>query len=512
MTCPTQYPAWSALSVQAANPPSLHTPKSFSSSACSLRLDYSLQRVDSQILSLLHDLAQQADVVGQARAMAQGEPINSTEGRAVLHMALRGDEAHQHPWGETLTAAVAHQRERFLRFADAVRSGEVLSPSGLAFNHVVNIGIGGSDLGPRMACEALGPGAESTLPVTFVSNPDPWCIAQALAPLDPSRTLFIIQSKTFTTQETLTLFATALEWVRAGGTPEAEAMQCFVAVTASESLALAQGFSPERCFLFWDWVGGRTSVWAAIGLPLALHIGSNGFRAFLQGAAEMDAHFLNTPSAENLPHLLALLGIWNRNFLQASSHAVVCYDYRLRLFTPFLQQLEMESNGKRVQRDGQPSAVATAPVVWGGLGIDGQHAYFQLLHQGTDAIPVDFIGVQNDDPPFPRASVHRHVVNINLRAQQEALALGRPELQTRDALASQGLQPDDVNRLTPHRSYPGERPSSLISLENGLSAQALGALIALYEHKVFTQAAIWNICAYDQWGVELGKVIAKRWG
>jgi glucose-6-phosphate isomerase len=226
----------------------------------------------------------------------------------------------------------------------------------------------------------------------------------------------------------------------------------------------------------------------------------------------MDAHFLSAPFAESLPQLLALLGIWNRNFLQASSYAVACYDARLRLFTPFLQQLEMESNGKRVQRDGTPSRVGTAPIVWGGLGIDGQHAYFQLLHQGTDIVPVDFIGVEQDDPPLARAAVHRHVVNINLRAQQEALAVGRSPDETRAALASQGLSESDLDRLTPHRSYPGERPSSLISLTQGLTPESLGALIALYEHKVFVQAAVWNICAYDQWGVELGKVLARRWG
>lgn len=512
MTCPTQLPSWSRLSTLAHEIPSLQVPKSLSQSACGIRLDYSLQRVSPSILSSLLALAQEAGVADQAMAMAQGERINTTEDRAVLHMALRGDEKQANPWGESLAQSVAHQRERFLAFADAVRSGSVLGPTGLAFTHVVNIGIGGSDLGPRMACEALGPAAASSLPVTFVSNPDPWCIAQALEKLDPLRTLFIIQSKTFTTQETLTLFGTALEWVKSSGVTEGDAMKAFAAVTAAEGLALERGFSADRCFLFWDWVGGRTSVWAAIGLPLALHIGSSGFRAFLKGAAAMDRHFLQAPTAENLPHLLALLGIWNRNFLQSSSHAVVCYDFRLRLFTPFLQQLEMESNGKRVQRDGRLSAVGTAPVLWGGLGIDGQHAYFQLLHQGTDTIPVDFIGVQNDDPEMPRASIHRHVVNINLRAQQEALALGRPEAQTREALAAQGLTPSDIERLTPHRSYPGERPSSLISLDGGLTPGALGALIALYEHKVFTQAAIWNICAYDQWGVELGKVIAKRWG
>ena len=512
MTCPTQHPAWSALSALAVSAPSLHHDKQRSERACSIRLDYSRQRVDPAILARLCELAQQAGVADQARAMARGERINTTEGRAVLHMALRGNEGRQNPWDATLSQEVALQRERFLGFADAVRAGAAVGPAGGAFRHVVNIGIGGSDLGPRMACEALSPKADRPLPVTFVSNPDPWCIAQALAPLDPANTLFVIQSKTFTTQETLTLFETARQWVLAAGYSEAQAMRAFAAVTAAGPVAAQYGFLTEQTFLFWDWVGGRTSVWAAIGLPLALQLGSEGFRGFLSGAAAMDAHFLSAPTEQSLPQLLALLGIWNRNFLQASSHAVLCYDSRLRLFTPFLQQLEMESNGKRVQRDGQPSRVGTAPILWGGLGIDGQHAYFQLLHQGTDIVPADFIGVEQDDPSIPRAGVHRHVVNINLRAQQEALALGRPEPATRDALAAQGLSPAEVDRLAPHRSYPGERPSSLILLEEGLTPFSLGALIALYEHKVFCQAAIWNICAYDQWGVELGKVIAKRWG
>ncbi|MEY2777703.1 MAG: hypothetical protein RLY30_1801 [Pseudomonadota bacterium] len=512
MTCPTQLPAWSCLSQRASHPPSLRTDKQLVAKACGIRLDFSRQRVDQAILADLAALSEQAKVSGLARAMAAGERINTTEDRAVLHMALRGSEQANNPWGSALSAEVAVQRERFLQFADAVRSGAVLGPAGRPFRQVVNIGIGGSDLGPRMACEALISKAQKPLPVSFVSNPDPWCISQALAPLDPADTLFVIQSKTFTTQETLTLFETAREWVMAAGFSEQQAMRAFAAVTAAAPLAASKGFAPEQTFLFWDWVGGRTSVWAAIGLPLALQIGADGFRAFLSGAAAMDAHFLAAPAEENLPLMLALLGIWNRNFLQASSHAVVCYDFRLRLFTPFLQQLDMESNGKRVQRDGQPSRVGTAPILWGGLGIDGQHAYFQLLHQGTEVVPVDFIAVEGDNPDMPRANVHRHVVNINLRAQQEALALGRPEAETRAALAAQGLSDAELDRLTPHRSYPGERPSSLLLLEEGLTPQSLGALIALYEHKVFCQAAVWNICAYDQWGVELGKVIAKRWG
>lgn len=512
MTCPTQLPAWSALTTRASSPPSLRQEKTLVAQACGLRLDYSRQRVDAEILAQFSALAEQAGVAEQARAMAHGEKINTTEGRAVLHMALRGREDLNNPWGEALSREVATQRDRFLGFADAVRAGAAVGPTGRAFAHVVNIGIGGSDLGPRMACEALGPRAAQPLPVSFVSNPDPWCIAQALAPLDPATTLFVIQSKTFTTQETLTLFETARQWVVAAGFSDTQAMRAFAAVTAAAPLAAQHGFLPEQTFLFWDWVGGRTSVWAAIGLPLALQIGSEGFREFLRGAAAMDAHFLGAPAAQNLPQLLALLGIWNRNFLQTSSQAIVCYDFRLRLFTPFLQQLEMESNGKRVQRDGLPSPVATSPVIWGGLGIDGQHAYFQLLHQGMDVVPVDFIAVEQDQPDFLRAEVHQHVVQINLRAQQEALALGRNEAETRAALIAQGLSESEVDRLTPHRSYPGERPSSQLSLEHGLTPASLGSLIALYEHKVFCQAAIWNICAYDQWGVELGKVIAKRWG
>ena len=512
MTCPTHRPAWSVLTRLAQDPPSLRLERSLLREACGIRLDFSRQRVSTEILSAFDQLTTEAGVSEQAQAMARGDRINTTEDRAVLHLALRANEGAPHPWDAQITQAVAQQRERFLAFADAVRAGAVRGPDGQSFTHVVNIGIGGSDLGPRMACEALGPKATQRLEVTFVSNPDPWCIAQALAPLDPSRTLFVIQSKTFTTQETLTLYETARQWVLDAGHESDKAMQAFVAVTAAAPAAAQQGFSPDRTFLFWDWVGGRTSVWSAIGLPLALHIGSAGFRTFLRGAAEMDAHFLSAPFAESLPQLLALLGIWNRNFLQASSYAVACYDARLRLFTPFLQQLEMESNGKRIQRDGTPSRVGTAPIVWGGLGIDGQHAYFQLLHQGTDIVPVDFIGVEQDDPPLARAAVHRHVVNINLRAQQEALAVGRSPDETRAALASQGLSESDLDRLTPHRSYPGERPSSLISLTQGLTPESLGALIALYEHKVFVQAAVWNICAYDQWGVELGKVLARRWG
>lgn len=515
-----QRPAWQALARLAAQPQPhlrerLQQPgraAAFQAEAAGLQLDYSRQALDRPELDALLALAEASGVQAQARAMAAGEPINATEGRAVLHLALRGDPAApQPPWGRACAEQVEAELQRMLAAAEALRSGAWTGHDGQRFTDVVNLGIGGSDLGPRMVCEALLPmlPAEARpLRLHFVSNPDAWALQGALEGLDPARTAFILQSKTFTTQETLTLAASARRWLRDGGCPAERLDTHLLAVTAYPERAQAQGHAPERTLRIWDWVGGRYSVWSAIGLPVALALGAAAFRALLAGGRAMDAHFLDAPPARNLPLLMALFGVWNRNFLHCPTQLIVPYASLLGRFVPFVQQMDMESNGKSVQVDGAPAAVETGPIVWGGLGIDGQHAYFQLVHQGRHRIPVDFIGTRASGAGLPLAAEHDRVVRLNLQAQAEALACGRDAAATAASLRAAGLDEATVQRLLPHRSFPGDRPSSIVWMDR-LNPWTLGALIALYEHKVFCQAAIWGIHAYDQWGVELGKTMVQ---
>ncbi len=477
-------------------------------SGAGIGLDFSRQRVSADVMQTLHALAQERGVLAQAQDMARGEHINATEDRAVLHMALRGAGQANAPWGEDISAQVRKELNRFLVFADMVHSGEAKGHTGQTITDVVNLGIGGSDLGPRMAVQALAAQTGKAVRVHFVSNPDAWALHQTLGGLDAARTLVVVSSKTFTTQETLTLATSAREWLVNSGIAESAMGKHLAAVSAATDKTSAFGVLPERVFGFWDWVGGRYSVWSAIGLPLAIAIGSDNFLAFLAGAHDMDAHFLNTPAPQNLPLTMALLGVWNRNFLNAPTQLIAPYAWRLEKFTAFIQQMDMESNGKSTHIDGSPVVVPTGPIVWGGLGIDGQHAYFQLIHQGQHLIPVDFIGVRTEDTPGPRAAEHHRVTLLNLGAQAQALACGRDAADTAQSLRDAGMSEAEVARLTPHRSFAGNVPSNVLWLES-LTPHSLGALIALYEHKVFCQAAIWGIHAYDQWGVELGKTMAK---
>ncbi len=479
--------------------------------AADLHLDFSRQRITPLVWSQLLDLAAESDVLGQAKAMARGDAINATEGRAVLHVALRGGGVPNPPWGATIGAQVEAVLTRMLAFADTLYSGQAKGHSGRAITDVVNLGIGGSDLGPRMAHQALLANASTQVSVHFVSNPDAWALHDTLRHLDPATTLVVVSSKTFTTQETLTLANSARRWLLDGGVPEAALGAHLAAVSAAVEKATAFGVRPENIFGFWDWVGGRYSVWSAIGLPLAIAIGSQAFREFLAGAQAMDAHFLNAQPDQNMPLTLALLGIWNRNFLNCPTHLISPYAWRLERFASFIQQMDMESNGKSTRVDGAPVDVASGPIVWGGLGIDGQHAYFQLLHQGQHTVPVDFIGVKTEDTPtaqLPLAPEHHRVVMLNLNAQAQALACGRDAAATADSLRAAGMSDADVQRLTPHRQFPGNVPSNVLWMA-ALTPRHLGALIALYEHKVFCQAAIWGVHAFDQWGVELGKTMAK---
>lgn len=459
-----------------------------------LLIDFSKEKIDADALAELIALAEKRGVEKRRDQMAAGEAINSTEGRAVLHMALRGGAAD--PEKGEVEAVLS----RFLDFAEKVRSGD-FAPDG-RITDVVNIGIGGSDLGPVMVCRALRPDHDGPR-LHFVSNVDGAHVTDILKTLDPKTTMAVIASKTFTTEETMTNARSMRDWLAAGGVEPGAHM---AAVSTNISATSAFGIDEDRVFGFWDWVGGRYSVWSAIGLPLAIAIGAKGFRDFLAGAKSMDVHFLKAPLASNLPVLLALVGVWRRNLMGRPSVALIPYDQRLERFPAYVQQLDMESNGKQVTLEGDAVAQSTGPVIWGEAGTNAQHSFFQLIHQGTDVIPVDFIAATE---PREQLGDHHALLLANCLAQSRALAFGRTEDEARAEMAKAGLDAAECDRLAPHRTFPGDRPSTTI-LHKRLDAFTLGRLIALFEHKVFVQGAIWGVNSYDQWGVELGKVLAKE--
>ncbi len=469
-----------------------------------LTVDFSKTRLDERALDLLLELAGAAGVEHLRDAMFAGEAINVTERRAALHVALRNRSNRPITVGGVdVMPAVNAVLDAVRTFSDAVRSGALRGATGKRFSDVVNIGIGGSDLGPAMATIALSPYAGGGPRVHFVSNVDGAQIADTLAPLDPATTLFLVASKTFTTQETLTNAHTARRWlVEALGEDAVGAH--FAAMSTSEAKVREFGIAAERMFGFWDWVGGRYSVWSAIGLPLAIAIGFEHFTAFLEGAHGMDEHFRTAPPDQNLPLLLGLIGVWHRNVWDCPTHAILPYDQRLSRFAAHFQQVDMESNGKRVTRDGAPVDGATGPVIWGEPGTNGQHAFFQLLHQGTDIVPCDFLVAAR---PHEALSDHHAKLVANCLAQSQAMAFGRTEDEARAAMQAAGLPGDEVDRLAPHRTFPGNRPSITL-LYRRLDPRMLGMLTALYEHKVFVQGAVWDVNSFDQWGVELGKELA----
>lgn len=486
--------------------------------ACGLQLDWRFQRITGSVHAALLNMARDLGLPGKIARMAQGELINHTEQRPALHIALRTsttDAQWSPPWPADIQAQVLEERERMLTFAGQLVAGQHLGTRGYAITDVVNLGIGGSHLGPRLVAESLG--TQERLPrVHFLSSPDAAQTLNLLGRLRPQSTLFVIASKTFTTQETMALADAAKGWLMSvGRLGRDDVGHHLAAVTARPDLALAYGVPAGQTFPFWDWVGGRYSLWSSIGLAAAVAIGPEGFRALLNGAHDMDRHFLEAPLEENLPIIQALHGIWNRNVLGASSLVIAPYDDRLRRFTAHLQQLDMESNGKRVTTDGSECPLPTGPKVWGGLGMDGQHAYFQLLHQGMHLVPVDFIcvrpGPRGVRPAWLQAERLEQIVARNQSAQAQAMAMGRNEEETRRALLDEGLSPREVDRLTPHRTYPGGRPSSTLWMDR-FDAYHLGALLALAEHRVVSQAMLWDINPFDQWGVELGKTLVKRMG
>ncbi len=476
----------------------------FSCEAAGILLDYSKQRIDAGIRDALLALARQQQVEARRDAMLRGEPVNLTEKRAVLHTALRLPAgSHLMVGAQDAAVDAAAVRARIAAFAERVRTGHWRGHRGRSVRHVINLGIGGSDLGPQMVQLALSPFAQPDLAFHFVSNVDGRHLADVLARIaaadEADRTLVIVASKTFTTLETMMNAHSARNWLLASGCPIDALEQHVVAVSTNVSAARAFGVAEQNVFPFWDWVGGRYSVWSAIGLAVVLAIGPKAFDAFLAGAHAMDQHFAQSPLERNLPVLLALIGIWNTNFLGQGALSIAPYHQRLARLPAYLQQLEMESTGKRVTVDGQPVDYATCPVLFGEPGTNGQHAYFQLLHQGPQPVPVDFIAVVDDDSGLPG---HNDALLANCFAQSQALAFGK----TQDEVSAEGAP--DTAWLAPHRSFPGDRPSNTLLLE-ALTPSTLGALLALYEHKVFVQATVWSINAFDQWGVELGKVLAK---
>jgi glucose-6-phosphate isomerase len=471
-----------------------------------LLLDYSKNRITAETMTLLQSLAREAGVEAMRDKMFAGEPINLTEGRAVLHTALRNFSSRPvlvagKDVMPEVHAALDHMRD----FSESVRSGAWKGYTGKAIRAIVNIGIGGSDLGPVMVTEALRPYLREDLALHFVSNVDGSHIAEVLKRVDPQTTLFLVASKTFTTQETMANAHSARAWFLGHANDEAHIAKHFVALSTNAKEVSKFGIATDNMFVFWDWVGGRYSLWSSIGLSIALGIGFDNFRALLQGAHEMDEHFRTAPLEKNLPATLALLGVWYNNFFGAETHAILPYDQYLLRFPAYFQQGDMESNGKRVTRDGKVVDYQTGPVIWGEPGTNGQHAFYQLLHQGTKLVPSDFLASVDTHNPIGE---HHTLLLANFLAQTEALMTGKTEAEARAELDAAGMKGDAVAALLPHKVFPGNRPTNSL-LYQKLDPRTLGKLIALYEHKIFVQGIVWNVNSFDQWGVELGKKLAS---
>ena len=519
MPRPTDLPAWKALQAHQEKMASVHLRDLFQQDAgrfgkFSLRfkdtlLDYSKNRITEETMKLLRDLARQADLAGWTEKMFSGARINTTEDRAVLHVALRNrsnrpilvDGKDVMP---EVNAVLKHMRE----WTEAIRSGAWRGYTGKVITDVVNIGIGGSDLGPVMATEALKPYSKRDLKVHFVSNVDGTHIAEITRQLNPETALFIVASKTFTTQETLTNAHSARNWFLKTAGDAAHVAKHFVALSTNEPEVSKFGIAKENMFGFWDWVGGRYSLWSAIGLPIAVSIGMDNFEELLAGGHEMDEHFRTAPLEQNLPATLGLIGLWYNNFwgtAGSQSHAILPYDQYMHRFAAYFQQGDMESNGKSVTRDGEACDWSTGPVIWGEPGTNGQHAFYQLIHQGTKLVPCDFLAPVETHNPLGE---HHDILLSNFFAQTEALMKGKTADEVRAELKGSKLSPEALEKLVPQKCFAGNRPTNSILFQK-LTPRTLGNLIALYEHKIFTQGIIWNINSFDQWGVELGKQLAK---
>ena len=513
---PTDCPAWKLLGEHRQEMDGTHVRQLFEAEPgrfeqfhlChdELLLDFSKHRISGRTLQLLRQLATERDLAGWTRRMFSGERINTTEDRPVLHIALRNrantpilvDGRDVMP---EVNAVLAQMRS----FCDRIRSGAWKGRTGKPITHIVNIGIGGSDLGPVMAVEALKPYAHPRLHMHFVSNVDGTHIFEALAQCDPETTLFLIASKTFTTLETMTNAHSARDWFLAKGGTEQDIPLHFAALSTNEREVRKFGIDPANMFAFWDWVGGRYSLWSAIGLSIALSIGFENFEQMLAGGHAMDQHFFTAPLEQNLPATMGLLGVWYNNFWDAQSHAILPYDQYMHRFPAYFQQGDMESNGKSVTREGKPCQWSTGPVLWGEPGTNGQHAFYQLIHQGTKLIPCDFLAPVEPQRPLGR---HHTLLLANFCAQTEALMRGKTVAEARAELLKAGTPADRIDMLAPQKAFAGNKPTSSI-LYQRLTPRTLGMLIALYEHKIFTQGIVWGINSFDQWGVELGKQLAS---
>jgi glucose-6-phosphate isomerase len=518
MSALTESPAWRALEAHRARMADTHMRQLFADDPerfgrLSLQLgdilfDYSKHRITGETLRLLLALAQQQGVTALRDRMFAGEKINVTERRAVLHVALRNRS--NRPIlvdGQDVMPGVNAVLAKMRRFSEAVRTGEWRGFTGKPVEHIVNIGIGGSDLGPVMVTEALRPYWKPGLQAHFVSNVDGTHLAETLKKCDPETTLFLVASKTFTTQETLENARSARAWLLAALEDDKAVAKHFAALSTNAKQVAAFGIDTANMFEFWDWVGGRYSLWSAIGLPIACVIGMDHFEALLAGAHEADEHFRTAPPERNIPMIMALLGVWYANFWGAETHAILPYDQYLHRFAAYFQQGDMESNGKRVDREGRPiTDYTTGPIVWGEPGTNGQHAFYQLIHQGTRLVPCDFIAPVETQNPL---GAHHEILLANFFAQTEALMMGKTVEEARAELVAAGTPADQLDALAVHKSFPGNRPTSSFLVQK-LTPHTLGALTALYEHKIFAQGAIWNVNSYDQWGVELGKQLASR--
>ncbi len=480
--------------------------KKFSTQMDDILLDFSKNRIDDESFHLLCELARESGVEDWRDQMFSGQPINVSEFRPVLHTALRNRSNDPvYVDGENVMPKINRVLAQIRYFTERVRGGHLRGYSGRLFKDIVNIGIGGSDLGPHVVCDSMKPFAQRGMNVHFVSNVDPTHLTEILKFVEPESTLFIVSSKTFNTQETMLNAQSARQWFMELTGNEKAVARHFVAVTTNKVAAAEFGILEENMFEFWDWVGGRYSLWSAIGLPIALYLGMDRFEELLEGAHAMDMHFKSAPIEKNMPVILALLGIWYNNFFDAQSHAVMAYNQYLRRLPAYLQQLDMESNGKTINRKGERVDYLTGPIIWGETGSNCQHAFFQLLHQGTKPVPVDFLIPARSKNPL---GVQHSVLLSNYFAQTRALMKGKTEAEARAELEASGCSKDMIDEVLPHKIFEGNKPTNSIMFES-LNPRTLGALLAMYEHKVFVQGVIWDINSFDQWGVEYGKQLAS---
>jgi glucose-6-phosphate isomerase len=517
----TQYPVWQKLCQHQQEIAPIHMRdmfakdpnrfEKFSMQFTDILFDYSKHRIDEETLPLLFQMAREANIENWRERMFSGEKINITENRAVLHTALR-NRANTPVYvdGKDVMPEVNAVLAQMRKFSDSVRNGSWVGYTGKRITDIVNIGIGGSDLGPVMVCDALKPYASPDLNVLFVSNIDGAHLMRALEVCNPETTLFIVASKTFTTQETMTNALSARNWFLKAAKDEAHVAKHFVALSTNAKAVKDFGIDLANMFAFWDWVGGRYSLWSAIGLSIALYVGMDNFEELLTGGFEMDTHFRTAPLEENMPIILALIGVWYNNFFHVDSNAILPYDQGLARFPAYMQQADMESNGKFIDRNGDRVQYKTGAVIWGEAGTNGQHAFYQLIHQGTQIVPCDFLmPIHSHYQVGNNGNAHHKILMANFLAQTQALMLGKTKEQARAELEKQGMSGKELEDLLPHKVFEGNRPTSSIMFEQ-LTPKTLGKLIALYEHKIFVQGIIWDINSYDQWGVEYGKQIAQQ--